>query len=265
MIFWVKIDAIINAFLEFLVVYEKDDEIDSIKRKEVIQNYFSVSTGKYDTMIIALCLQKFSYLNEVLVFVDFAMFQEGVALYLKSYLEQAKINLKQLESILEERWNLFFLYFKMVVYEEWILAEEKVSANLFWQSVENVILYTQAYFSESLLEKENWAVLPRNCQFAYWMKEALLCKQEGDKIGWNESIKQAAQCYPPMIRAVQCIVQEEKKKISPEMQQLADSLKENIYKLIRAGQFSAAKELVFGLEQYVPDDEDIDELKQLIG
>ena len=260
---WIKCPEVVQGLLDFLIVYEQGEQIEQGKRKEVIQHYFVVSTGKYDAMLVSLCLQKPFFVNDILEYIDFTTFREGVALYLKANLKEI-VPLQQLELLWDKKWLLFLLYFKMVVYEEQILSEKKVSGELFWKSIETILAYSREYFSENLLEKENWAMLPRNCQFAYWMQEAVYCKEAGNHAGWNENVKKAAQCYPLMIQAVQDILKEKTKKISPEMEQLAMILKQNIKKLIETGQFYAAKELVMELEQYIPGDEELNNLKQTI-
>ena len=88
-------------------------------------------------------------------------------------------------------------------------------------------------------------------------------------MGWSERVKQAAEIYPPMIPVIQAVLRAETKKqntsvVSKELLQLAEQLKQQIRTLINAGQHKEAGELVRALEQYVPQDEEVAELKEIL-
>ena len=250
--------------LEYALSMENVYEI-----KEKIDNYFIESKGKYDARMVALFLDSPDFVNEVIKRVDMDTFCQGVKVYLKNNCIKRIFDLlKSLEEVWDSKRLLFLSYLKMVLYEEYALTEEQKSVEVLWKYVEATITYAESYFAKTLLENKNRKALPRNCQFAYWMKESMECKKIGDKKGWSEYIKQASVCYPPMIPLVQAVLQEEaqkKKRVSAEMQQLAKELKKAIYDLLAIGQKEQAKELVLGLEQYVPEDEDLEKLKDMLS
>ena len=238
--------------------------------KEAVEAYFADSTGKYDAKLAALFLIEPDYVNEVLRHVDMSTFQEAVGCVAQRYsLEQIIQNLDALEEAWDKKKEVYFRYFKMTVCEEYLLAATENVSEALWQYVEAVLLYTQLYYNKTLLTQKNWNLLPRNSRFALWMKQAALCKNAGDRTGWMERVKQASECYAPMIPAVQAALEEEagkqkKAAVSPEMRELAEQLKKNIRELIQIKQVKEAKELLAALEQYVPDDEEIAVLKEML-
>ena len=245
-------------------------------RQEVsrtIREYFSVSKGKFDAYMVSLCLATPIYEEEVLRYVDFTTFQQGVALYLKEKLYGDVWNLKQPEPVWNQKYVLYWHYANMAWEEDKLLHEENVSAQMLLEYANAVLTYASFYFSKEMLTEENRRWLPRNCQFALYVKVAWAVKQQGNSKGWTESMKQAAKVYPPMIAALQSVLKEEAKreeekqaaKVSPEMRQLAAELKKNIYDLLVAGQQEEVRELLNALKQYVPDDKEIEELEEMLG
>ena len=167
-----------------------------------------------------------------------------------------------------ETRRLYYDYMQMQVLEK-LLLEQKVEADILWNYVEVVLAFMKGYFGKAVFE-DNGKGLPRNGQFAVWMQQAAVCKNTGDKVGWSERVKQAAELYPVMIPVIQSLLEAEVKAkkvvaVSAEMLSLATELKRQIRELIAVGRYAEAKEFILALEQYVPDDEETQELKKLIG
>lgn len=236
---------------------------------QTIREYFSVSKGKFDAHIVALCLATPVYEEEVLRYVDFTTFQQGVALYLKEKLYGNVWNLKQTEPVWDKKYVLYWHYANMAWEEDKLLHQENVSAQMLLEYVDAVLAYASFYFSKEMLTEENRRWLPQNCQFALYVKVAWNAKKQGNSKAWTENMKKAAKVYPPMIAALQSVLKEEAErmaavKVSPEMRQLAAELKRNVRELIEAGEYLEAKKFIQALKEYVPDDEEIKELEKLL-
>ena len=235
--------------------------------RQAIYDYFSTSKGKYDAKITAIFLMESDYINEILEWIDFETWKEGIRFFLEYHsLEHIMEKL----DLLEKGWNrqkiVYFYYLEMVIYEEYLLKQKEFQRRYFWNYIDSVISYTEVYFSKALLQESHWVMLPRNGQFAFWMKKAMSYKEAGEIENWKESVRQASKIYAPMIPVVKVILQEENetqkgKKVSLEMRQLAEELKKNIRNLIAMGDTIYAKELLFALEQYVPEDKELEQLK----
>lgn len=237
---------------------------------QTIREYFSVSKGKFDAHMVALCLATPVYEEEVLRYVDFTTFQQGVALYLKEKLYGNVWNLKQPEPVWNQKYVLYWHYANMAWEEDKLLHQENVSAQMLLEYANAVLTYASFYFSKEMFTEENRRWLPPNCQFALYVKVAWAIKQQGNAKGWTENMKKAAKVYPPMIAALQSVLKEEAKReekkaqILPEMQRLAAELKKNIYNLLLEGKRKPARELLNSLKQYVPVDEEIKELEEMM-
>ena len=236
---------------------------------EAIQSYFAVSDGRYDTLVAADLLLEPQYVDMVLQRMDFECFKESVSYCLQEQGAEKVLGvLQEQEKVWLVNKKIPFLYFQMAAYESSLLAPEAAVENLLWGYVEAALAFAKAYFGEAVFA-ENGKALPQNLQFALWMQQAALCKNAGDRVGWSERVKQAAEIYPPMIPVIQAMLREEMKKqnrssVSQELLQLAEQLKQQIKSLIAAGQKKEAGELVLALEQYVPQDAEVTELKELL-
>ena len=200
---------------------------------------------------------------------DFDALKESVTHCLQEQgAENVLIALQKQEEFWLANQKIPFLYFKMAAHEALLSAQETVEEVVLWNYVEAALAFAKAYFGEAVF-LENGKALPKNLQFALWMQQAAICKNAGDKVGWSERVKQAAEIYPPMIPVIQAVLRAETKKqntsvVSKELLQLAEQLKQQIRTLINAGQHKEAGELVRALEQYVPQDEEVAELKEIL-
>ena len=237
--------------------------------EESIQRYFTFSTGKYDALAAAVLLKEPAWIGKLLEIIDFTTFQQGVSGYLREQEpEYIWNNMKDLEVVWPEQRQLYYNYMRMQFYEE-VLLLQKASSEVLWDYVEAVLAFAEGYFGEAAFA-ENGKGLPRNGQFAVWMQQAALCKNAGDRVGWSERVKQAAELYPVMIPAIQTLLQAEAKPqrtaaVSEEMLGLAAELKKQIRGLIAVERYTEAKEFVLALEQYIPNDAETKELKEILG
>ena len=237
--------------------------------REAIDSYFAVSDGKYDTWVVADLLLEPLYVHIVLQKIDFDKLKESVTFCLQDRgAENVLATLQTQESLWLMNQKIPFLYFKMAAYEAMLFAQEIVEESLVWNYVESALAFAKAYFGESVF-LENGKALPKNLQFALWMQQAAICKNAGDRVGWSERVKQAAEIYPSMIPVIQSVLRAEKEKqnafaVSKELLQLAEQLKQQIRTLMKTGKHKEAGELVLALEQYVPQDAEVVELKELL-
>lgn len=236
---------------------------------EAIDFYYANSDGRYDTLVASALLLELQYVDLVLPRLNFETFKESVTYSLQ---EQGAENVVTILQAQEPVWlknkKIPFLYFKMAAYESMLSGQENVEESLLWNYVEAALAFAKAYFGEVVF-LENGKALPKNFQFAFWMQQAAICKNAGDKVGWSERVKQAAEIYPPMIQVIQAVLRAETKKqnisaVSKELLQLAEQLKLQIRTLMNAGQHKEAGELVLALEQYVPQDVEVAELKEIL-
>ena len=209
-------------------------------------------------------------MNELLRYVDFVTFKEGVSIWRSEHNREQTVPLGQLENSLDKKYALYFAYVKLIVFETNLLAEKTNVTSALLEYVDALAAYASLYYAKPLLQEKNWCVLPRDCQFALYVKKAFDAKEKNCTAEWTEYMKKAGKIYPDRVSILQSVLKEEAKrievaKVSPEMRQLAEELKKNIRALIKVGQSAAAKELVLALEQYVPGDEEIGALKELIG
>ena len=266
---------LINSKLACAPVEESTNAEESVTQKntalleDAIQAYFSGSSCKYDAWSVALLLKESVWIDKLVEWVDFTTVQQGVSLYLKNdEPECIWKNIKALEAVWPKHRKLYYDYMRMQFLEKALLGE-KVPSEILWHYVETVLAFMEGYFGEAAFA-ENGKGLPRNGQFAVWMQQAALCKNAGDRVGWSERVKQAAELYPVMIPVIQTLLQAEAKPkrpvaVSAEMLALAAELKKQVRSLIAVGRSAEAKEFVLALEQYVPDDAEIEELKVLLG
>ena len=203
--------------------------------EDAMQAYFGGSCRKYDAFAVVLLLKEPAWVNKLFEWVDFTTFQQGVAIYLESdELECIWKNIEALENVWPETRRLYYDYMRMQFLEK-ALLEEKIPVEALWDYVEATLAFMEAYFGEATFA-ENGKGLPRNGQFAIWMKQAALCKNAGDRVGWSERVK-AAELYPVIIPVIQNLLQEETKPkkpvaVSAEMLALATELKKQVRSLI---------------------------------
>lgn len=127
-------------------------------------------------------------------------------------------------------------------------------------------LYRFEVFDGELL-----SALPSRYQFAWH----IICaeKSKDDISIFSKNIVAAGKCYTPMsslvVRYLRYIQEEKKRqaesnKISPEMKKLAEQIKEKVRVLINLNQLKEAMAVIEQLETFVPDDEDLYQLKSVV-
>ena len=237
--------------------------------KQAVREYFSVSKGKFDAYAVAFCLEQGKYMNELLHYIDFVTFKEGVSIWKKEQDKGQTISLEHLENSWDKKYALYFAYIKMVVLERKLAREKKKVMPVLLEYAEAMVSYVSLYYAKSLLQEENWCVLPRDCRFALCVKKAFEAKENGCRAEWTEYMKKAAKVYPVKISILQSVLKEEAEQValaqmSLEMKQLAADIKLKSHVLLLAGKRKEAMELLLELEQCVPKDSEISRLKQRI-
>ena len=253
------------VFLHLLYRLQHDS---AEERIQAFREYFSKSKGKFDAYVVAFCLEQGNYIRELLRCIDLVTFKEGVSVWQREHDRSQLVNLEQLENSWDKKYTLYLAYVKLVEFERRLLEEKKNITSALLEYVAAFASYASLYYAKPLLQEENWCVLPRDCQFVFSVKKAFEAKEQGCHAEWTEYMKKAGKVYPDKISILQNVLKEEAKKaaakISPEMRQLAEALKRNVRELITAGEYMEAKTCIQALKQYVPDDEEIEVLENLL-
>lgn len=258
-----------SVFIFLHLLYELQHSY-AEESKQAFQKYFSLSKGKWDAYVVAFCLEQSKYINDLLRYVDFVTFKEGVSIWNREHtLEEQVISLEKLEKSWGKKDVFYLAYVKLIVFERKLLEANKNVTFALLEYVDSLTSYASLYYAKPLLQEENWCMLPRDCQFALCVKKAFEAKENKCNAEWTEYMKKAGKIYPARVFILQSVLKEEAKrieaaKISPEMRQLAEELKKNIRELIVAGEYMEAKTFIQALKEYVPDDEEITELENLL-
>ena len=239
------------------------------ERKQALREYFSMSKGKFDAYVVAFCLEQDNSVNELLHYIDLETFKNGVAIWQREHDRSLSVNLEQLENGWDKKYVLYFAYVKLAEFERRLLEVQNNVTSALLEYVDAFVSYASLYYAKTLLQEENWCVLPRDCQFVLCVKKAFDAKEKDCNTEWTEYMKKAAKVYPAKVSILQRVLKEEVKraeaaKIPPEMRQLAEELKKNVRELIAAGEYLEAKNFIQALKEYVPDDEEIKELEKLL-
>ena len=108
-------------------------------------------------------------------------------------------------------------------------------------------------------------MLPEEAQLALY----LLKLQEVRKSGTDQDVigvlRDLTDIYPPLNEAIAYytnLYRQEVHDRNQEMKQLATTLKDKIRELIVTGSYAEAKTIIAQLEQFIPEDEELQEMKR---
>ena len=131
--------------------------------------------------------------------------------------------------------------------------------------VDVVIKFNLLLYKEDIFTTEMEIVLPDNCRFCN--KLQMIYEEDIDDLSKAKIIREAVDLYPPLASFCKIYLhkmQEETKKANDEFLQLGEMIKKSIRTYITMGQLENAKLTLTQLEQLLPHDSEILELKKML-
>lgn len=133
-----------------------------------------------------------------------------------------------------------------------------------WQYAETVLDFYRPYYKEFVFE-EAMVMLPEEAQLALY----LLKLREARKLGTDRDVigvlRELTDIYPPLNEAMAYytnLYRQEVHNRNQEMKQLASTLKDKVREFIVTGKYAEAKAIIAQLEQFIPEDEELKEMKR---
>ncbi len=162
-------------------------------------------------------------------------------------------------------------YLKMQCYEK-ILVNNKIEEmkfslvdELLSDYIEIVLYFNLLIYREEIFLNEKEIYLPPNCRFCNKLQAIY---EEGlDELSKAKIIREAVDLYPPLASFCNIYIkkmQEESKKATDEFLQLGEMIKKSIRSYINIGQKENARMTLAQLEQLIPHDPEILELKKML-
>ena len=133
-----------------------------------------------------------------------------------------------------------------------------------WQYAETVLEFYGPYYKEFVF-KEATVMLPEEAQLALYLQELREVRRSGTDQDVIRVLRELIDIYPPLNEAIAYytkLYRQEVHSRNQEMKQLAESLKDKVRQLITTGSYSEAKAIIAQLEQFIPEDEELKEMKQ---
>lgn len=133
-----------------------------------------------------------------------------------------------------------------------------------WQYRDAVFSFYGPYYTELAFDKMTM-MLPDEVQLALGLQELEQARKNGTDQDVIRSLRSLADVYPPLNQTIACytkLFRQEVKDRNAEMQKLAETLKDKIRQLIAAGSYTEAKAIIAQLEQFIPEDEELQEMKR---
>ena len=180
---------------------------------------------------------------------------------------------------IEEKQDIRSQFVKLK-YKEYQICRNnsKEIDNNILSDIEEYSTLSMAYFSKIynsfVFEEENITMLPPEGLFAFYITKALEQKKQGDISSYCKLLVKAGQAHPGMREYCKELLKEEQKrykyikeekKEENEFELLASQIKEKIRGLIKEENFEPARLFIANLEQLLPMDEEVQELKKLIN
>lgn len=137
---------------------------------------------------------------------------------------------------------------------------------IFWKCADKILDTYQPYYSDSAFtDEEKVQLLPDEIQFALQLQSLRQAREQGSDRDVLEALRALNDTYEPMNGVVAYyakLYREEIHNRNDEMAKLAVGLKKNVRILINAGKLDDAKMVITQLEQFIPDDEELQAFKE---
>lgn len=136
---------------------------------------------------------------------------------------------------------------------------------IFWKCADKILDTYQPYYSDSAFtDEEKVQLLPDEIQFALQLQTLRQAREQGSDREVLEALRALNDTYEPMNGVVAYyakLYRDEIHNRNDEMAKLAAGLKKNVRILINAGKLDDAKNVITQLEQFIPDDEELQAFK----
>ena len=137
---------------------------------------------------------------------------------------------------------------------------------IFWKCADKILDTYQPYYSDSAFtDEEKVQLLPDEIQFALQLQTLRQAREQGSDREVLEALRALNDTYEPMNGVVAYyakLYRDEIHNRNDEMAKLAAGLKKNVRILINAGKLDDAKNVITQLEQFIPDDEELQAFKE---
>lgn len=147
--------------------------------------------------------------------------------------------------------------------EQSLPAIAQVEAQL-WQYRDAVFSFYGPYYTELAFDKMTM-MLPDEVQLALGLQELEQARKNGTDQDVIRALRELTDVYPTLNQTIAFytkLFRREVKDRNAEMQKLAGTLKDKVRQLIAAGSYAEAKAIIAQLEQFIPGDEELQEMKQ---
>lgn len=133
-----------------------------------------------------------------------------------------------------------------------------------WQYRDAVLAFYGPYYTELAFDKMTM-MLPDEVQLALGLQELEQARKNGTDQDVIRALRSLTDVYPPLNQTIAHytkLFRQEVKDRNTEMQKLAATLKDKVRQMIAAGSYAEAKAIIAQLEQFIPEDEELREMKQ---
>lgn len=133
-----------------------------------------------------------------------------------------------------------------------------------WQYRDAVFSFYRPYYTELAFDKMTM-MLPDEVQLALGLQELEQARKNGTDQDVIQALRSLTDVYPPLNQTIAHytkLFRQEVKDRNTEMQKLAGTLKDKVRQMIAAGSYAEAKAIIAQLEQFIPEDEELREMKQ---
>ena len=125
------------------------------------------------------------------------------------------------------------------------------------QHPDDALLQNQLDFGLRYNEETYFRMLHTGAKCANLQKKYQLANSYWKRFPWNRENFEKLVYWNDMQETMKGLRELQKKTLSPEMQKLVEQLKQNIRVLMNNGNLKEAKELLLGLKELLPYDEDV--------
>lgn len=133
-----------------------------------------------------------------------------------------------------------------------------------WQYRDAVFSFYGPYYTELAFGKMTM-MLPDEVQLALGLQELEQARKNGTDQDVIRALRSLTDVYQPLNQTIAHytkLFRQEVKDRNTEMQKLAATLKYKVRQMIAAGSYAEAKAIIAQLEQFIPEDEELREMKQ---
>ena len=264
-------------YTKILWASQNPDIASEEERKSLITELFGQLFDRYGNEIFEIKTEVWNVadkmgisLESLLLKMDYHKWKRGLEAWYKtasvSELMQWDERLSAWKSQADIRYNLFsvrYLEGQLRQCPQTIPAMYQLEEQL-WQYAETVLDFYGPYYKE-FVWKEATVMLPEEAQLALYLQELQKARRSGTDQDVIRVLRDLTDVYPPLNETIAYytkLYRQEVHSRNQEMKQLASTLKDKVRQLITTGNYAEAKAIIAQLEQFIPEDEELKEMKQ---